>query len=69
MKTKRKILLALFICIIAVNVFLGSSTRQSDIDLNTFSNMAMASGEEDPGEEPPIYEPTGLDWFFDIIGF
>ena len=69
MKTKKKISLGLFVCIIAVNIFLAGNTKQSNIDLNQLSDMAIASDEIDPDEEEPIYEPTGLDWFFDIIGF
>lgn len=70
MKIKKKILLGLLMCIIALNLVFTTNTKQPDIDLKQLSNMAIASGETDPGEgDPPIIEPYSLDWLLDIIGF
>ncbi len=69
MKTEKKILLGLFAGVFAFNIFFTTKTKQPDIDLKRLSNMAIATDETDPVEDPPIIEPYSLDWFLDIIGF
>ena len=70
MRTRKKILCTVVVAIIGLNFFIQDNTNQPDRDLNTLSNIAMASGEEDPDEGDPIYKPTGLiDWLGELIGF
>ena len=70
MKTKKKILFGVIVAIIGLNFLLQGNINKSDIDLNTYANMALASGEGDPDDLDPIYAPTGIiDWLGELIGF
>lgn len=69
MRVKKKILYAVVGAIIGLNFFIKHSPNQPDIDFNTLSNIAMASGEEGPDEGDPIIKPTGIiDWLQELIG-
>lgn len=69
-KIKKKILYGVVVAIMGLNFLFQSNIRKSDIDLNAISNMAMATGEEDPDEGDPIYVPTVfIDWLGELIGF
>ena len=68
-RVNKKIVIGAAALIMGLNLLMQKNVRRSEIDLNTISNMAMATGEEDPDENPIIIPTSWIDWLGELIGF
>ncbi len=65
----KKTIIVLLIGLVLFNISIGNrSNKKSDVDLNDFALIAVASDETE--EADPILSPMGIiDWLGEFIGF
>ena len=68
----KKIIIVLLIGLVLFNISIGNrSNKRSDVDLNDFAQIAVASDETEEEEEkdPLISTMSFIDWLGEFIGF